>query len=52
MERRGKILLLSLILLVIAVLVVIHAYTQNIVVGYPIGLSFALSGAIFWINAE
>ncbi len=52
MERHGKILLLSLILLIAGAFVVVHAYAQDIVVCYPIGLALALLGSIFWLNAE
>lgn len=52
MNRRGKILLLSLLLLIFGAIVVIEAYVQNVVVGYPVGFALALLGSIFWLNAE
>ena len=52
MERRGKILLVALLLLIFGALVVIEAYALNVVVGYPIGFALALLGSILWLNAE
>jgi len=52
MERRGKILLVALLLLIFGALVVIEAYTLNVAVGYPIGFALALLGSILWLNAE
>ena len=52
MERRGKIMLLALLLLIFGALVVIEAYTLNVAVGYPIGFALALLGSILWLNAE
>ena len=45
-------MLLALLLLVAGALVVIQAYSQSVVVCYPIGLALALSGSLFWLNAE
>ena len=52
MERRSKIVLLALILLIVSALVMIGSYVQNIVIGYPFSLALALLGSIFWVNAE
>ena len=52
MEDKSKKMLVALLLLIAAALVVIEAYTQNIVVGYPIGLSLGLLGSILWLLAD
>ena len=51
MENRRK-FLVALLLLTVGAVVVIGAYVQNIVIGYPIGVALALLGSIFWVNAE
>jgi len=52
MDRRGKIVLAALFLIVVGIMILVNALLQNVVVGYPIGLSFALSGVIFLINSD
>ena len=52
MENRSKFVLLACILLLVAALVFVGSYRENIVVGYPVGLAIFLLGAIFWVNAE
>ena len=53
LDRRGKIVLLALFLFVMGIMVTIGSFVQNIVVGYTLGLGFALLGSVFMVvNSE
>jgi drug/metabolite transporter (DMT)-like permease len=52
MEKRSKLMLLAVILLILGAVIVVDAYVQNISVDYLIGLALAILGSIFWICAE
>jgi len=52
MENRSKFVLLACILLLVAAMVLVGSYMENVIVGYPVGFAFFLLGCIFWVNAE
>ncbi len=53
MDRRWKTILSALFIFVVGIMVAIDSFIQNIIIGYPIALAFALLGTtIFLVNSE
>ncbi len=51
-EKKSRLTLLACILLIACAITLIAAYTLRIEVGYVVASALALTGTVFWVNAE
>ncbi len=52
MKEKSRLTLLACILLIACAITLIAAYTLRIEVGYVVASALALTGTVFWVNAE
>jgi hypothetical protein len=52
MKEKSRLMLLACILLIACAITLIAAYTLKIEVGYVVASALALTGTVFWVNAD